>query len=266
MKTLTYKNLFLILILGVQVSSCSDNLLTQKSNTQSQNETSFGSRIPIPAPNVINKQTDIAICNATSMNFLIAKSMVFYDTASQPRYNAIRVWIPTINEAFADPSYHINFYKWKANFQGNVFFDSTNLQIRMERKSDKANASGYMGSLTWSAMKDALAVNHIDVSNMASIFNTFSFTVLLDPPQSTTTAIPYTQDPAVDYDVLKIALYKDSILIEQKDFLLPAFYAQPLAFSDGKPSILTKLHPYYDQISSSWPGTHFAELLNANCF
>jgi hypothetical protein len=136
----------------------------------------------------------------------------------------------------------------------------------MEKKSDKKNASGYLMSLNWEKMKEALAVDNVDTADMDKIFNDYSLTVLLDKPQDSQTAIPYALDQSVEYDVLKIAVYKDSNLIEEKDFLLPAFYAHPATFSDGKPNILIKLHPHYKDLNTSWPGSHFAELSNANCF
>jgi hypothetical protein len=247
-------------------------MLNRKTEQNNQNEITFTSRIPIP-PDSTKRPDNVAICNGTEMsefthmNFLQAQSMVFYDTAKQPRYNAIRVWIPKISGDFADASrYHINFYKWKADAQGTVYFEKTKLQLRMEKRADKKNASGYMETLNWGRMKEALAADGVNTSNMATIFNDYSLTILLDQPQISDVPIPYEQDEAVEYDVLKIAVYKDNNLIEQKDFLLPAFYAHPLSFADGKAKILKELHPFNSEINSTWPGSHFAELLNANCF
>lgn len=264
MKLRNIKELLVLFGVSFLITSCSENMITRKSSEPTNNETTFTSRIPIPESP--SKPGEVAICNSTEMKFFKARSMVFYDTAMQPRYNAIRVWIPNIDSAFQDTRYHINFYKWKANTQGEVFFDKNKLFMRLEKKSNKQNASSYLDSLNWGKVKDELSKDNVDVSNMATIFSNYSLVVLLDQPQEGQTATPYAQDPSVDYDVLKMAVYKDSVLIEEKDFLLPAFYAHPTTFADGKPNILVKLHPLYDMMNTSWPGSHFAELLNANCF
>jgi hypothetical protein len=258
------KKILVLLITAIFISSCSENMVTRKNSNSDDNEVTFTSRIPIPESP--NKPGDVAICNSSEMNFLTAKSMVYYDTAMQPRYNAVRIFIPTISTAFEDTRYHINFYKWKANTQGEIHFDSSKLQIRLEKKSNKQNASGYIDSLNWGKIKTELSKDSIDVSNMATIFSSYNLVVLLDNTQESQTATPYAQDPSVDYDVIKIAVYKDSTLQEEKDFLIPAFYAHPATFADGKPKVLIKLHPLYDLMTTSWPGSHFAELLNGHCF
>jgi hypothetical protein len=265
-------NIAFVFLLGFLITSCSDNMLTRKTNKTTNSELTFTSRIPVPVASEAQPD-NVAVCNGTEMsesskmNFLKAQSMVYYDTSLQPRYNAIRVWIPQISADFADASrYHINFYKWKTDANGNPYFDKTKLQFRIERKADKYNSSGYMDSLNWGKMKEALANSNVDTTDMATIFTNYSFTVLLDATQISSSAVPYSEDQSVDYDVLKIAVYKDSNLIEQKDFLLPAFYAHPLKFAEGKPTVLQQLHPFSSDISNKWPGTHYAELFNANCF
>jgi hypothetical protein len=243
-------------------------MITRKSGADQTTEATYSSRIPIPADIKKDNPDNVAVCNATAgMSFLSAQSMVYYDTSLQPRYDAIRVWIPRISPDFQDTKYHIKFFKWKADAQGEVYFEKVNLQLRMEKRTDKKNASGYLDSINWAKMRDALIKDNIDVSNMNTIFNDYSFAVLLEKPKDgQTTPIPYSEDPSVDYDVLKIAVYKDTTLVDQTDFLLPAFYAHPAKFFEGKPEVLRKLHPFYKDISSAWPGAHFAELLNANCF
>lgn len=211
-----------------------------------------------PLSEAIPQSDSYALCNLGELQTLKAKLMIYVDAQGNYRNEAVRVAFSDVSSEFATSNLVIRAFRWKSNDSGEVYMDSNPLALRIENLASKSAETGYLteAGLSWGLAKDALTMNSVQVKDSAELFSKHSFVVDLkevDP-----------ENP--EFEVLKIAIYKDNQMIEQTDILIPAFKAHPGEYASQKPTILSQLHPFIGESSSSWEPSHYSSRFNDFCF
>lgn len=236
-----------LLFFGFVIAACG-----KQATTSDIGQSDNSSRLPV-ATNTPNPPKDIAYCNKKETGDLTAQLSVYYDRTKTYHPEFVRVWIPQMNDTYANSNYQFVFRKWKASLQGETYQENTPLKVRVERLSDKEPVSTYMDYLHWNTAAAEIKKYTNSSYEMKEALKLYSFVIDL-------------KDPTASFDVLKISIYKDGSFVKDWNILIPAFYAHPLAYASSQNPVLAALHPFAGSESSTFGGEHFASVLNGYCF
>lgn len=198
----------------------------------------------------------MAACNVFSSTdaTLDGKIKVYKSPSGVVSNDVVRVRISAIDSQFETNSrYMIRMFRWKAHSDGTTTMDMNPLEFTLQQSNSDAPISGYMKSLKMSDVNFIKNKFAISAANATEFFRKTDFMVF---------------DVDITWDALKIVIYdttnsSNPSVVAQADMLMPAFAANPVEYAADHPSVLNRLHPFWDDRSSN---LDFARYSDSFCY
>lgn len=234
---------FLLVVLSFGLVSCGSSKTTVSSSSSSSSTST----------------KPVTECNRIQGSFIQADMEIYY--SNNIAYNdTIRIRVLATDGSFdSNTSQVIQFFRWKANYTGVTYIDSTPLQVRME--------SATLGVILDTTYYDKISLNTIKTFAAKYAISGSSAIDYLKKINFVITGLD------TDYNVLRVGLYDGSstTATASTDSLIPAFYANPDDYAidpsgNDRAPVLRALHPFASMAGQGWSSSSFETEAKSYCF
>lgn len=174
----------------------------------------------------------------------------YYNGVAQE--DRVRVRITSLAASFSSSAtQYIQFFRWRADANGNTQLDSTPLTFSLERGSPSQPFTGTMTAISLADVNTFRTMGAIPGTTAQDFFNNVTIVV---------TGVDY------NWAVLKAVLYDGTSAIAQTDVLLPIYTANPNTYSQTHKTVLNQLHPFWSIRGGGLSDADYLSRARAFCF
>lgn len=234
--------LVLILFLALALSACGSGSPVAGFNGESTNLSSIGDTPGTDTPAASGAK---AMCNKIEGAGFRGRTQLFkYNGAFYA--NTQQVQLDQLPEGYTDSQSLLQFFKWKADGS-----PSETVSFYLEDRATHMPVSGYIKALS--------------ATDIASISQKFYMKQMSPSELIGRVNFVLSEVSSSEWQAVRLAYFQNSALVDDTDFLIPQFAADPNEYAKANPDFLAALHPNASLIGSSGLN-NFVGLLHQFCF